>query len=148
MPFTSQPVEILLVEDNPRDAELTVRALGKRNLANQIVVARDGEEALHWLLGTDEHAGRDVTQVPRVILLDLKLPKLSGLEVLKAIRADPRVSALPVVVLTSSKEDRDIAACYALGVNSYIVKPVEFDNFAAAVAATGHYWLLLNEKPR
>ena len=148
MTSASQPVEILLVEDNPRDAELTVRALGKRNLANQIVVVRDGEEALNWLLARGEHTGRDAAQVPRVVLLDLKLPKLSGLEVLQAIRADPRTRALPVVVLTSSKEDRDVEACYALGVNSYIVKPVDFDNFSAAVAATGHYWLLLNERPR
>ncbi|MEO5957982.1 MAG: response regulator, partial [Opitutaceae bacterium] len=118
-------VEILLVEDNARDAELTLRALSKRGLINTVVHVRDGQEALDWLAGTGAYAGRDRNQKPKVILLDLKLPKLSGLEVLQAIRCDERTRYLPVVVLTSSREDADIAESYKLGVSSYIVKPVE-----------------------
>jgi two-component system, response regulator len=141
-------VEILLVEDNARDAELTLRALQKRHLVNAIVHVRDGQEALDWLDGSGTHAGRDRNLRPKVILLDLKLPKLSGLEVLRAIRSEERTRLLPVVVLTSSREDTDIAESYKLGVNSYIVKPVDFDNFSAAVAQAGQYWLLINERPR
>ena len=141
-------VEVLLVEDNPRDAEMTLRTLRRRNLANGIVHVKDGQEALDWLFGEGVHAGRDVSRLPGIVLLDLKLPKVDGLEVLKAVRADERTRRIPVIVLTSSKEDRDVIDSYQLGVNSYIVKPVDFDNFSAAVAELGHYWLLLNQKPK
>lgn len=141
-------VEVLLVEDSPRDAELTIRALRKRNLANNIVHVKDGQEALEWLFGTGAYSGRDVSRQPNLVLLDLKLPKVDGLEVLRAIRGDERTKLLPVVVMTSSQEDSDVVATYQLGVNSFIVKPVDFDNFSAAVAEMGHYWLLLNHKPQ
>jgi len=141
-------VEVLLVEDSPRDAEMTLRALHKRNLANRIVHVKDGQEALDWLFGQGAYAARDASNKPNVVLLDLKLPKVDGLEVLRAIRGDERLKLLPVVVLTSSNEDRDVMESYNLGVNSYIVKPVEFENFSAAVAETGHYWLLLNQNPK
>ncbi len=141
-------VDILLVEDSPRDAELTIRSLKKHNLANCIVHVADGQEAMDWLFAAGRHAGRDVTQRPRVVLLDLKLPKVDGLEVLGAIRRDDRTRFLPVVVLTSSHEERDVIESYKLGVNSYIVKPVDFENFSAAVAQAGHYWLLVNHKPQ
>ena len=137
-------VEILLVEDSPRDAEMTLRALRKRNLANHVVHVKDGEEALDWLFGRGPHAGRDAAHQPKVVLLDLKLPKVDGLEVLRAIRADPRTALLPVVIMTSSKEERDVIESYKLGANSYVVKPMEFDRFSAEVAALGHYWLLVN----
>lgn len=140
-------VEVLLVEDSPRDAELTIRALRKRNLANNIVHVKDGQEALDWLFAQGAYASRDVSNKPKVVLLDLKLPKVDGREVLAAIRADERTKLLPVVVMTSSQEDNDVVESYKLGVNSYIVKPVDFDNFSAAVASLGHYWLLLNQKP-
>lgn len=140
--------EVLLVEDSPRDAEMTQRALRKRNLANIIVHVKDGQEALDWLFAKGAYAGRDVSNTPKVVLLDLKLPKVDGLEVLRAIRGDERTKLLPVVVMTSSQEDNDVVASYKLGVNSYIVKPVDFDNFSAAVAELGHYWLLLNQKPQ
>ena len=140
-------VEILLVEDNPRDAELTLRALNKHNLINHIVHAKDGQEALDWLFGTGAYAGRDPSHHPKVILLDLKLPKVDGLEVLQAIRADERTRRIPVVVLTSSREEQDVVRSYDLGVNSYVVKPVDFEKFSAAVAEAGHYWLLLNHQP-
>lgn len=141
-------VEVLLVEDNPRDLELTLRTLRQRNLANHIVHVGDGREALDWLFGTGAFAGRDPRSHPRVVLLDLKLPKVDGLEVLHAIRADERTRCIPVVVLTSSREEQDIVRSYDLGVNSYIVKPVNFENFSAAVAEAGHYWLLLNAPPQ
>ena len=141
-------VEILFVEDNPRDAELTLRALNKRNLANHIVHVKDGQEALDWLFGTGAYAGRDPSHRPKVILLDLKLPKVDGLEVLRAIRSDERTRRIPVVVLTSSREEQDVIRSYDLGVNSYIVKPVDFEKFSAAVAGAGHYWLLINYKPQ
>jgi CheY-like chemotaxis protein len=131
---------ILLVEDDPADVELTLRALKANNLANHIHVARDGAEALDFL--------RTTKQPPKVVLLDLKLPKVSGIEVLREIRRDPRNKLIPVVVMTSSREEPDVAACYALGVNSYIVKPVEFEAFAKAVAEVGLYWMLLNQPPR
>lgn len=140
-------VEILLVEDSPRDAEMTLRALRKRNLANHVVHVKDGEEALDWLFGRGTHAGRDAGHQPKVVLLDLKLPKVDGLEVLRAIRADERTRLLPVVVMTSSQEQRDLIESYKLGVNSYVVKPVDFDAFSAAVAELGHYWLLVNKEP-
>lgn len=140
-------VEILLVEDNISDAELTIRALKKKNLANSLIHLKNGAEALDFIFGTGTYAGRDVNKTPKVILLDLKMPKVDGLEVLARIKADERTKKIPVVVLTSSREDPDIDACYRLGVNSYIVKPVEFDNFFKAVSDLGFYWLLLNQVP-
>jgi CheY-like chemotaxis protein len=138
-------IEILLVEDNPNDVELTLRALKKNNLTNPIQVVRDGEEALEFIFGEGQFNGRDVNHHPKVILLDLKLPKVDGLEVLKRIKADPRTRMIPVVVLTSSREERDIIESYKLGVNSYIRKPVDFEQFTEAVRTLGLYWLLLNE---
>jgi two-component system response regulator len=140
-------VEILLVEDNPQDLELTKRALRKANLTNKIHIARDGVEAIEFLFCEGAHAARKTEDHPKVILLDLKLPKMDGLEVLKRIKADPRTRAIPVVVLTSSKEQNDIVESYHLGVNSYIVKPVNFERFAEAVQNLGMYWLLLNQPP-
>jgi len=139
--------EILLVEDNPRDAELALRALQKRRLANKVVHVTDGAEALDFLFGTGPYAGRDASQHPKVVLLDLKMPKVDGLEVLRAIRSSERTKNIPVVVLTSSCEQRDIVESYQLGVNSYVVKPLEFDNFSAAVAELGCYWVLVNQPP-
>jgi CheY-like chemotaxis protein len=138
---------ILLVEDNPSDVGLTRRALSKSHVANELVVAEDGQEALDYVFGAGAHAGRDVTELPTLVLLDLKLPKVSGLEVLRRIRADERTRRLPVVVLTNSKEEQDVAVCYDLGVNSYIRKPVDFAQFAQAVQHLGLYWLVLNEPP-
>jgi two-component system response regulator len=138
---------ILLVEDNPDDVALTLRALKKNHIVNEVVVARDGEEALEYLTATGRHAGRAVAVLPQVILLDLKLPKLGGLEVLRAIRANPQTRLLPVVVLTSSSEEPDIIASYDLGANSYIRKPVDFNQFLEAVRQLGLYWLLLNQAP-
>jgi two-component system, response regulator len=140
-------VEILLVEDSPTDAELTLRVLKKNHLANQVVHVRDGEEALDFLFARGAFAGRNIELRPRVILLDLKLPKIDGLEVLKTIKTDALTRTIPVVVLTSSKEETDMVASYAMGVNSYIVKPVDFDRFVEAVSHLGLYWLLLNQLP-
>lgn len=140
-------VEILLVEDNATDAELCVRALKKHNLANNLVWVKDGAEALDFLFATGAYSDRDVTTPPKVVLLDLRLPKVDGMEVLRRIKADERTRAIPVVVLTSSKEDRDIAESYQLGVNSFISKPVEFDAFAKTVSELGLYWLLVNRPP-
>lgn len=140
-------VEILLVEDNPNDVELTLRALKARNLANQVFVARDGAEALAFFFGEEGHPLKEFGVAPRVILLDLKLPKVDGLEVLKRLKADNRTRSLPVVVLTSSREEPDITTAYRLGANSYIVKPVDFEAFARAVSEVGLYWLLLNDQP-
>jgi two-component system response regulator len=137
-------VDILLVEDNPRDVELTLRALQKRNLVNRLFVVEDGEEALDFLFCRGKYAERNLSRHPKVVLLDLKLPKLSGLEVLQAIRSDERTRTTPVVIVTSSQEDPDIKAAYKLGVNSYVVKPVEFDDFVEAMSQVGLYWLLLN----
>lgn len=136
---------ILLVEDNPDDEELTLRALRKGNVANEVTVARDGGEALEYLFGTGKHAGRDLAQMPTVVLLDLKLPKLGGIEVLQRMRADPRTKLIPVVVLTSSSEDEDMLRSYESGANSYVRKPVEFSAFATAVSQLGVYWMLLNQ---
>lgn len=141
-------IEILLVEDNMSDAELTIRALKKKNLANNLIHLKNGPEALDFIFGQGVYAGRDLNNNPKVILLDLKMPKLNGMEVLARIRADERTKKIPVVVLTSSKEDPDVNECYRLGVNSYIVKPVDFDNFSKAVSELGFYWLLLNQPPR
>lgn len=139
---------ILLVEDNPDDRDLTLRVLRRHLLANEVVAVADGAEALDYLFATGAHAGRDVSQVPRLVLLDLKLPKVSGLEVLSHIRADSRTRRLPVVILTSSAEEQDIVASYDRGANSYVRKPVVFGEFAEAVRQLGLYWLLLNEPPQ
>jgi two-component system response regulator len=138
---------ILLVEDNPDDEALTLRALKKNNIMNDVVVARDGVEALEYLFATGRYAGRDTSVVPQLILLDLKLPKVDGLEVLGRLRADSRTRFLPVVILTSSKEERDMIEGYSLGANSYVRKPVDFAQFSEAVGQLGLYWLVLNEAP-
>jgi two-component system, response regulator len=140
-------IEILLVEDNPCDAELTMRALKKRNLCSQLVWIKDGAAALALFFGQDGDLNNLGTPWPKVILLDLKLPKVDGLEVLRRLKSHPSTSALPVVVLTSSREEQDVVRSFALGANSYIVKPVDFDNFAEAVTHLGAYWLLLNQPP-
>jgi CheY-like chemotaxis protein len=140
-------VEILLVEDNPYDAELTIRALKNKGLANKLLTFADGVEALDFLFGSGEYAGRDLAVRPKVILLDLKLPRINGLEVLEKIRADARTKTIPVVIMTSSQEEADIVRGYDLGVNSYTVKPVDFDKFFQAVEDLGLYWLLLNKVP-
>lgn len=138
---------ILLVEDNGDDEELTLRALARNNIGNDVMVVRDGQEAVDWLEGKGAHAGRDATNAPALVLLDLKLPKLDGLEVLHRLRANPRTAFVPVVILTSSKEDRDRTAGYAGGANSYVQKPVDFSQFVEAVRQLGLYWLVLNEPP-
>jgi two-component system response regulator len=138
---------ILLVEDNPDDEALTLRALRKNNIMNEVVVARDGAEALDYLFAMNKYAGRDIAEWPSVVLLDLKLPKVSGLEVLRKIRSDERMRSMAVVILTSSKEEQDVAESYNLGVNSYVRKPVDFAKFVEAVKQIGLYWLLLNEPP-
>ncbi len=141
-------IDILLVEDNPRDAEMILRALRKRNIANPVFIAEDGAEALDFIFCRNTHSGRNPSRPPRVILLDLKLPKVSGREVLKAIKAEERTRHIPVVIVTSSREDPDIKAAYALGANSYVVKPVDSDAFIEAMSNLGLYWLLVNEPPR
>ncbi len=141
-------VEILLVEDNPLDVELTIRALTKNNLANKIYAVSDGEEALEYIFGNGKYAQRNINNIPKVIFLDLKLPKIDGLEVLRRIKSDDRTRIIPVVVLTSSTEERDRIESYRLGVNSFLVKPVEFEKFTKSVSDLGLYWLLLNRPPR
>ena len=141
-------VEILLVEDNPDDLDMTMHALRKMKLANHIQIARDGVEALDFIFCRGPHAERKIEHVPRVVLLDLKLPRVDGLEVLRTMKSDPRTRKIPIVVLTSSKEQSDLVESYDLGVNSYMVKPVNFDAFAKAVQELGLYWLLLNQTPK
>jgi CheY-like chemotaxis protein len=138
---------ILLVEDNPDDEALAIRALKRHHIGNQIVVARDGVEALDYLFGRGQYAGRDISVKPTVILLDLKLPRVDGLEVLRCLREDERTKLLPVVVLTTSSEEQDILTSYSLGCNSYIRKPVDFIQFSEAIRQLGMYWLLMNELP-
>ena len=145
--MTENHVEILLVEDNPNDVDLTLHAFKKSNLTNHIHVARDGAEALEFIFCTGAYAHRRIQDTPKVILLDLKLPKVDGLEVLQRLKADPRTRSTPVVILTASREERDIVNTYQLGVNSYIVKPVDFEQFAEAARTLGLYWLLLNHSP-
>jgi two-component system, response regulator len=142
-----EAVEVLIIEDNPHDLALTQRALKKANLASHVVVARDGAEALDFLYCEGEHSARRTDRQPKVVLLDLKLPKVDGMEVLKRMKQDPRTRSVPVVVLTSSQEQRDIVESYSLGVNSYVVKPVNFESFAFAVERVGTYWLVLNQPP-
>ena len=139
--------EILLVEDNPDDVDLTLRAFRKSKIANEIVIARDGVEALDYLFATGPHAGRDSNSLPQLVLLDLKLPRLDGLQVLERIRGNPKTRLLPVVILTSSTEEPDLLTGYSLGANSYIRKPVDFQEFVVAVRRLGLYWLLLNQPP-
>lgn len=146
-PFSEQPISIVLVEDNPTDAELTIRALRRSRIGNQIQLLEDGVEALDFLFCRGNYAHRSMTNQPKVILLDLKLPRISGLEVLRQLKADPRTQRIPVVVLTSSAQDQDIIESYQLGVNSYIVKPVDFEQFNQAVQQLGFYWILFNQLP-
>jgi CheY-like chemotaxis protein len=145
--MTPEKSDILLVEDNPHDLKLTLHALRAENLGNDLQVARDGEEALDFLFCRGPFAGRSFDHPPRVVLLDLKLPKVDGLEVLREVKSDPRTKAIPVVILTSSREERDVVESYKLGVNAYIQKPVEFDAFRQAVKQLGLFWLLINEPP-
>lgn len=144
----SQSKVVLLVEDNPDDVELTLRAFKKYNIMNEVVVASDGAEALDYLFCTGRYASRDTNNLPEIVLLDLKLPKVNGLEVLQRLRADERTKHLPVVILTSSNEERDLINGYKLGANSYVQKPVEFTQFSEAVGRLGIYWLLLNKSPK
>ncbi|GCC50481.1 response regulator [Chryseotalea sanaruensis] len=141
-------VEILLIEDNEHDAEMTIRALKKNRITNGVIHLKDGEQALHFLFGTGEFDGRNTNEKPKVILLDLKMPKVDGIEVLQQIKSNELTKTIPVVVLTSSKENPDIEKCYALGVNSYIVKPVDFTGFMEAITHSGMYWVMLNQPPQ
>jgi two-component system response regulator len=140
-------VEVLLVEDNVHDAEMTIRSLKKVNLANNLVHVRDGEEALEFIFGQGKFAGRDLINAPKVILLDIKMPKVDGIEVLRRLKANDVTRCIPVVIMTSSKEELDIVSSYELGVNSYVVKPVDFEGFAKAVSQLGLYWLITNQPP-
>ena len=144
----TEAVDILLVEDNPQDAELTTRALKKNNLANRLITVEDGAEALDFIFCRGKYATRNNGQSPKVVLLDLKLPKVSGLEVLRALKQDEKTRSIPVVIVTSSREDPDIKTAYGLGANSYVVKPVDFDAFAESVSSLGLYWLLVNQPPK
>jgi len=145
--MTTEEAEILLVEDNASDAEMTIRALRKNKLDNSLLHLTDGTEALDYLYARGQYTGRSQSGLPKVILLDLKMPKLDGLDVLKRLKSDDRTKLIPVVVLTSSKEDSDVEKCYLLGVNSYIVKPVEFNRYTQAVSDIGLYWMILNQTP-
>jgi two-component system, response regulator len=144
----SEAVDILLVEDNPQDAELTIRALKKHNLANRLIVVEDGAEAIELIFCRGKYENREISNTPKLVLLDLKLPKINGLEVMRALKQDERTRSIPVVIVTSSREDPDIKAAYALGANSYVVKPVDFEAFVDAVSKLGLYWLLLNQPPK
>lgn len=147
--MNSHEIEVILVEDNMDDAALTIRALKKNNLANKLLHLKDGAEALDFIFGTGAYEGKGIeNNKPRVILLDLKMPKVNGMQVLERIKSDEKLKDIPVVIITSSAEDPDIRKCYSLGANSYIVKPVDFDNFARTVAELGMYWMLLNQMPR
>ena len=141
-------IEILLIEDSPNDAEMTIRALRKNNIANKVTHLHDGAQALDFIFGTGEYNGRNINNKPKVILLDLKMPKVDGIEVLRKVKANEQTKTIPVVVLTSSKEDPDVKTCYELGANSYIVKPVGFENFTKAISELGLYWMLLNQPPK
>jgi two-component system response regulator len=145
--MTDTPTEILLIEDNPSDVKLALHAFQRHRIANSIAVVRDGAEALEFLFCTDRHADRRIEAPPKLILLDLKLPLVDGIEVLRQLKSDPRTQMIPVVVMTSSREERDVVDSYRLGVNSYIVKPVDFDQFTEAVRQLGFYWLLFNCPP-
>lgn len=147
MPEELNHIEILLVEDNPTDAELTIRSLRKHNLANQLLWVKDGAEALDYLFATGAYAERDTSHRPKLVLLDLKMPKVDGLQVIRKVRSDERTKLIPIVVLTSSKDEPDISESYKLGANAFVSKPVEFDQFAAAVANLGLFWLLINQPP-
>ncbi len=144
---TFEDIELLLVEDNPNDVELTLRALQKQNLTNKVFVVRDGAEAIDFMFATGAYSKRNIENAPRVVLLDLKLPKIDGIEVLRRIKSDSRTKSVPVVMLTSSQEERDVVDSYNLGVNSYIVKPVDFSSFIHAVSELGVYWGILNKVP-
>ena len=143
----NKDIQILLVEDNKSDALLTIRALKKHNLANNLIHLIDGAQALDFIFGKGEYAGRDVENTPKVIFLDIKMPKVSGLEVLRAIKGDERTKRIPIVMMTSSKEEKDIFDSHQLGVNSYVVKPVGFENFAKTISELGFYWLIVNNTP-
>lgn len=145
--MTTEEAEILLVEDNASDAEMTIRALRKNKLDNRLLHLSDGSEALDYIYARGQYTGRSQSRMPKVILLDLKMPKLDGVDVLKTLKSDERTRLIPVVVLTSSKEDPDVETCYHLGVNSYIVKPVEFNRYIQAVSDIGLYWMILNQTP-
>ena len=145
--MNSTPVEILLIEDNPSDVKLTLKALQKHSLANKVTVLKDGAEALDFLFAQGKYSNRNFKEVPKVIFLDLKLPLVDGIEVLRKIKSDDNTKMIPVVVLTSSKESRDIEECYKLGVNSYVVKPLDFEKFLDSVSNVGLYWVLMNEPP-
>lgn len=142
----NEEIQILLVEDNSSDAEMTINALKKNNLTNNLIHVNDGAEALDFIFGEGDYSDRNVEDKPKVILLDLKMPKVNGIEVLQRIKSDERTKTIPVVVLTSSKEDPDIKKCYALGVNSYVVKPVAFDEFQKAISEMGLYWMIVNQQ--
>jgi two-component system, response regulator len=143
--FTNGKIDIILCEDNGNDAELTIRALSKQGLAKSLIHLKDGEELLHYIYCTGVYAARNVEELPRLIILDLKMPKVDGLEVIRKLKSDKRTSMIPVVLLSSSKEDKDIRESYRLGVNSYIVKPVEFEGYVKVVSTMGLYWLILNQ---
>jgi len=145
--MSSENLDILLVEDNQDDLDLALHALRRENLADKILVVRDGEEALDFLFCRGKFAGRSVDQAPKLVLLDLKLPKVDGMEVLKQSKSDPRLKSIPVVIMTSSKEERDLVASYNLGANSYIQKPVDFDRFREIVKSAGLYWMVINQRP-
>ena len=146
-PTATEPVDLLLIEDQPSDAELALRALRKLDLGERTHLVEDGATALDFVFGRNDYAGRSVTETPALIVLDLKLPKVSGHEVLRTLKSDDRTKSIPVIVLSSSKEDRDVRRCYELGVNSYVVKPVDFGQFTETVQRIGTYWLKTNERP-